>query len=561
MRKEKGKKRVRMYMALLLAAVMLLGGCGNSTDENPEGNVSTNEGGNGESENQGSDDKITITVATSTHTDPGSAYLTQYIEDEFGIILDWQVYSAEEFSTQLSMMLSNDSLPDLIVGSNLNKADINEYGAEGYLLDMTQYSDAMPNLQKLMEENPGWAAYQKDENGAIYGLSRCFPSRIGLATGLGTFINLEWLENVGMEVPTTVDELYDVLVAFKEQDANGNGDPSDEIPLGIQIDTGRGSRFEWMLLPAFGIYTNNANRSYCADEDGTVYLGQMTDNYKDYLKYMHRLYEEGLMEPSAYIITDEERIDKTANDIYGVFYDYSGLVTAIGGQDEDENPYEKYAYITALTSDYNDTLTFTLGNCGYAEMSRTYISADTEYAEEICGLIDFFLSEEGTLVADYGKEGVTFEYTEDAFGNQVPSYINGYTSDTVRLDEAFKLIRTSVENSFVEEADDATLDTMIYEDAAYTYTSQAATEKALRSVEKLVNPFPDLTYTSDVADRVSVLQEDISNIILSYKSQFILGESDIDATWDQYMSDLEAAGVEELLSLVQDAYDDYLSNQ
>ncbi|MFQ9799203.1 MAG: hypothetical protein ACLR23_10055 [Clostridia bacterium] len=118
------------------------------------------------------------------------------------------------------------------MGANLGKTDVNKYGAEGYFLNIAEYSDVMPNMQATMEENPLWAAYQKDESGVIHGLSRCFPSRIGLATGLSTFINTEWLANVGMDVPETVDELYDVLVAFKEQDANGNGDASDEIPFG-----------------------------------------------------------------------------------------------------------------------------------------------------------------------------------------------------------------------------------------------------------------------------------------------------------------------------------------
>lgn len=544
---------------MMLLAAMLLGGCGKSVDESSDDNsqTSSSESGNAES---GSREKVTVTVSSiSWEPDPADVYLTQYIEEELGIILDWKLYSNEEFSSQLSLLLSTDSLPDLIVGANLGKTDVNKYGAEGYFLNIAEYSDVMPNMQATMEENPLWAAYQKDESGAIYGLSRCFPSRIGLATGLSTFINTEWLANVGMDVPETVDELYDVLVAFKEQDANGNGDASDEIPLGVQMDIGRGGRFEWMMMSAFGIFNNNSD--FCADENGTVTFVKMKDNYKAYLKYLHKLYEEGLMEPSTFILTDEERIDKTSNDLYGVFSDYAGLVTAIGGQEGEGNPYEKYAYIPALTSDYNDKLVFTMGNCGYAEGSRTYISADTDYAEEICKMIDFFLSEEGTLVADYGKEGVTFEYVEDAFGNQVPSYINGYTIETVRWDEAFKLIRTSVENSFVENADDDTLDKMIYEDATYTYTQQAAVEKALRDVDELTEPFPDLTFPSDVASTFSVLREDLRNIVKSYKSQFILGEKDIDASWDQYLSDLEKAGVERFVSIAQDAYDSYLSVQ
>ena len=80
-------------------------------------------------------------------------------------------------------------------------------------------------------------------------------------------------------------------------------------------------------------------------------------------------------------------------------------------------------------------------------------------------------------------------------------------------------------------------------------------------MDELTEPFPDLTFPSDVASTFSVLREDLRNIVKSYKSQFILGEKDIDASWDQYLSDLEKAGVERFVSIAQDAYDSYLSVQ
>ena len=199
------------------------------------------------------------------------------------------------------------------------------------------------------------------------------------------------------------------------------------------------------------------------------------------------------------------------------------------------------------------------GNGGYANKSRTYINADTEHPELCCQLVDFFLADENLITAEFGEEGVTFEYVEDAFGNKVPQYINDWKSGTVRLNEGFDLVRTSAVNMIVEGADDATLDAMIA-DESMLYSSQAQVEKELRSLDKIVYPFPDMVYSADVNERRSTLQSDLQSLVNTYEAAFILGEKDIDADWDQYQADLKAAGVEEFMQIVTDTYNAFVGN-
>jgi hypothetical protein len=179
---------------------------------------------------------------------------------------------------------------------------------------------------------------------------------------------------------------------------------------------------------------------------------------------MNKLYAEGLMDQTAFIQTDDERVDKVVNNIAGVFSDYSGLLTAIGGGDG--SAYADYNYLVGLTSPYNDQITLQLGNAGYASGARTFASATTEYPEAIARLVDYFLSDDAALLCDYGVEGVTFDFITDDLGNRVPSF-NGYWEDafdtatayqnTLRIDEAFKLIRTNYLNGIVENASDEML--------------------------------------------------------------------------------------------------------
>lgn len=110
-------------------------------------------------------------------------------------------------------------------------------------------------------------------------------------------INKKWLDNLGLEVPETLDDLYNVLKAFKEQDANGNGDPNDEIPIsgakGLSMD----------LLNPFGITDVNGKRMLVA-EDGTLSYYPITEQYKEGLKWLNKLYQEGIIDAEAFTQDD-----------------------------------------------------------------------------------------------------------------------------------------------------------------------------------------------------------------------------------------------------------------
>ena len=504
----------------------------------------------------------TIDVESSAGLDLENQYLTKWILENLNVDLEFTVFSSEQWQTQFTLMLTTNELPDLFVGcQNGNRAEINKYGEQGFFLDFSQYLDYMPNFRALSETNPLWAAYQQTESGAIYGLSRIFPSRIGLCTGMTTFVKTSWLENVGMEMPTTLDEFYDVLVAFKEQDANGNGDPNDEIPLSMNISAGY--RICWLLMSSFGINNACANELMMADEDGKVYSVPDSENYKEYLRYLRKLYAEGLLDETCFVQSVDEMREKYAADRVGFMSDWTSIQNAVGNPAP--SALTEYAYLPGLSSEYTDgNIDFMLGNCGYGNGARTYASAATEYPETIAMLVDYFLSNDAVLLCDYGVEGETFSYVEDAFGNKVPSY-TGYWEDkyasqteyanSLKLDGAFKLVRSDVMNAIIENASDEMLEEMIYNDPNYTYTANAMKEQTLRKADRLITPYPDLVFTEEEGTERSTLMTDIDSYRGMMRAAFITGESDIDAEWDNYVNTLKNMGLERLVEIEQAAYD------
>ena len=137
----------------------------------------------------------------------------------------------------------------------------------------------MPNYKKLLEENPQVAKTLMDDEGRYLYFTPINPLVTDLekasVTWWGLMMRKDWLENVGMEAPTTIDEWYDVLTAFKEGDPNGNGE-QDEIPF----DAGSGGLL--LFMPAFGI----TNGWYVNPETGKVGYGQYSEEYKAYLETM-----------------------------------------------------------------------------------------------------------------------------------------------------------------------------------------------------------------------------------------------------------------------------------
>ena len=203
-----------------------------------------------------SEEKIPITVAGQTDTtlDYKNTFVTKWVEDNLGFDFTFTMYSKDVIATQFTLMLADNTLPDLIIDFDWNKSEINTYGEEGYFLDMSQYLDVMPNFNAFCVSHPDFAAYTRTSDGKIYSVNRCRDT-VASRQLSQNWISKAWLERVGKEAPATLDELYELLVAFKEQDANGNGDPNDEIPMALTMDGQSGQRMEWMLKTAFGIYS------------------------------------------------------------------------------------------------------------------------------------------------------------------------------------------------------------------------------------------------------------------------------------------------------------------
>ena len=568
---KKGNAKRVWSLLLVLALALSLAACGGEkTPSEGDGNdPGGSEGGEGSAYYNETgypicDEPITLTMmcVTTGNPDLNDRIMVSEIEKRFGIKLDITGYaSAEEFQTQLNLAMTTGDLPDLIAPCNaITMGQMREYAEDGYALALDEYADLMPNMQALMEEYPEYEKYATADDGHIYGLNSIEVNEFGRVDRV--YINNQWLENVGMEVPTSVDELYEVLCAFRDQDANGNGDPNDEIPF----DYAASNYYDdYMLLAAFGLNTKDANYILTEGEDGTVGFGNASENYKAYLKYMKKLYEEGLINPECYVTTEDQRNENVAKDRTGFFGAAAPFVSA--GQDISYDA--GFSWVGGLTSEYNDQRTVPMTNT-LSEGIVMFVNAETEYPEAAVRFLDYWFSEEGEVAAQRGWEGVTmdYEYNEILKGDVATLYCpEGYESS-----EDYKLNKALVVGPFsycsrtygthYRLLSTASDEVMQSEEVLDAYGWAVLIGNGLRQdgiVEEEV--FPRLVYTEDESSRRVSLYNDLTTYIAAQRAEFITNpDVDIDASWDEYLAQLEQIGLPELLELEQAAYDRYNGN-
>lgn len=478
-------------------------------------------------------------------------------ENRLGIKLDATTYAPADWASQVSLMFASDELPDIFANAAFTPQEVAEYGADGYFLDLAEYLDIMPNLCSIFEEYPEYYAACIDDNGHIYALPSLSLNPECASIGDPTYLRKDWCENVGMDVPETLDELYDVLKAIKDQDADGDGDPDNEIPFLYR----QGNGIEMVMLRSFGIYSNDIKYPLVVDDAGKVTLASTTENFKDYVTYMNKLYDEGLMNQDAFVITEDEKIAIQKTGAAGMFSAWTGMPEGTN----EEKVKEMFSIVPSFTGEYNEEQTVVLG----ARVGSEYkwaINAATEYPEELAKFFDYLFTDEGFVSARFGYEGVSFDWRDVAGVNMADytPYSESWTGSNswdfhVRAVNALTIIDAPIGGSWAlldTVSDDALLSTEVIETAG----TNTLREIMIRSGVKNVYTLPALKYTEEENNRRSILYTDITTYLQTSKDEFISGAKDIEKDWDAYVAELNKMGLEELISIEQAAYDRYVKN-
>ncbi|MCL2867692.1 MAG: extracellular solute-binding protein, partial [Clostridia bacterium] len=242
------------------------------------------------------------------------------LEEQTSIHVDFMLLPYEAAKEKKDILINGQDYPDAIGGWLLGENDILTMGMVDRLfvpIDPYINETDTPNIFKVLSI-PGVRDAFTLPDGHIYTI----PYVIGEPTvTFLPWINTDWLEAVGMPMPETVEEFRDVLRAFKAMDANGNGDPNDEIPFSADPN----NKDLGVLAGWFGVNAGNSGqRHYCTLVDGKVSFGANQEGFRQFIKYFSGLYAEGLIDPELFtqdLATWKAKGAKNTN-LYGVSIAY-----------------------------------------------------------------------------------------------------------------------------------------------------------------------------------------------------------------------------------------------
>lgn len=484
---------------------------------------------------------ITLTIAgqmNSLTTTWEGALQLEYLTKLTGIEFNPEGYSSDAWKEQKGLMFASNTLPDLFISSGFTATELLEYGSGGQLLALNDLLEKYgPDLQAALEEFPTAKAAMTSGDGNVYTLPLITPVVRDMHNRY--WINSVWLENLGLEVPETLDDLYSVLKTFQEEDANGNGDAADEIPMSFVT----GSTIDGLILNALGVNYNKQDAAFgiTADSNGTVYCVHTSDAYKEYLKYMNKLYSEGLLDNEIFIQTEEQLTAKAQKNIIGVA-SVSGAMYITAGT---EIGYD-YTQFDALTSDINSTKMVTASQ-GFS-VGGVAVSSTNKYPEATMRLLDYFYTEEGGRISYVGEEGVGWNWIDESAGTWDKAQPEGYESA-----EDFRWKKNIIggwcgwqRQEF--NAGQGSSNALLLNEMSEKY-----------SEPYFVTAFPTLSLNEEDTATITSLVTDLTNYTQQSRARFIAGEDDIDASWDSYVANMENMNVKTYVDIYQKYYTDYLA--
>ena len=516
-----------------LATIMAVTGCsGNSNSKNAD------------SASGSSGSKPTLNFMTQSNVlapaDPNEKLIFKRMEEKTGIHINWKNYTNDVFVEKRNLALATGELPDAIFDAGLADFDLLKLAKDGTIIPLEDMiENQMPNFKKVLEQAPQYKAMITAPDGHIYSLpwiEELGADKESIHTVNNIpWINVEWLKKLGLKMPTTTEELKQVLIAFKTKDPNGNG-KADEIPLSF-INTNGGGEDIGFLFGSFGPGLN-WDMTLVSD-DGKVNFAANNDGFKEGVKYFNELYKEGLIDVEYMTQDWNTYIAKGKEDVYGLYFTWD-KANVTGANDK----YEPMPALVGPTGLKNVARTNGMG----FDRGRMVVTKENKDLEATAKWMDQLYDPLQSVQNNWGtygddKQQNIFEFDESAkmlkhlpLEGTAPGELRGKTSVGGPL-----AILDSYYGSVTTKPDDAAWRLDILKK---TYVPDV----------KAKNIYPRVFFSLEDAERLSAIEADLFPYVLRKRTEWT-ENGKVDQEWDEYLKELDRLGLQEYLTIKQSGYD------
>lgn len=498
------------------------------------------------------DERATLRVLIREHPfveDYPTNAFTQWYEERTNVHIEWEIVPRQDAQTSLNVRLASGDLPDIIMGFNIDASLQQVYGSQGVFLPLNDYIEQHgTELKRVFEEFPLARRVSTAPDGNIYALLAlvgCYHC----TWGQKLWIYKPWLDQLGLAIPTTTDEFERVLLAFKEQDPNGNGQ-ADELPLVGATESAY--PLDVFFMNSF-IFHPGGNRLIV--REGAVEAIYATPQWQQGTLYLARLYAQGLIAPESFTQNRDQLLQIGNNPDGAIMGSIPALVPSQfitvsqeGGRWTDyvtvpplEGPEGvRFTYFNAYTPYRLGTLVVT-NACQNPELA--YRWADGLYdLETSMRLVEGVPGEEWRW-AEVGDMGVN---GEQAVWERLYNY--GQMQNAAWVQNSPFYVPEVVHSGQVldPETADRNMEAILYRATEENYAPYGQpAEMAL----------PPLFFTSEQADQVATFGPTITAYVDETFARAVTGQLDIEADWDNYLATLEGMGLPQYLQTHQAAYD------
>ena len=502
----------------------------------------------------------TLTGMTSypanTESNPNNRTIFKRLQEKTNVEIEWTAIQSDQWGDKITLNMSNpDTLTDFIFTAGFGDSDLLKYADQGIIIPLEEYIDAyMPNLSAVFEKYPEYRTMCTDSEGHIWALpwiEQLGSEKTAIQTvGNMSFINKKWLDFLGLEVPTTVDEFEQVLIAFRdhasELQAEFNIDGSI-IPMACIVNDG--DQDPSILINGFGEGYGDADkgRHIAVTDDLEVICSATQEGYKKGIEWLHSLYAEGLIDPEAFTQEWSTYVSKGKSGRYGVCFSWD--VANIDNLQD-------WVPLPALTA---DTRNITPQNGSFTsgfDRGRCVVTAVAENPALVCAWLDQMYDPFQSPQNNWGTYGEDdefdiFELGENENGEEMLKHAPLGDASPVEVREAECVggplaILDEYYGVYVTCPDDAQYRLDWIKDY---YTPDMNTKYV----------YPNVFMSQEDTEELSNLQADIQKTINAKKSDWIMNGF-TDADWDKYLKDLDAYGLQDYLDIFQKYLDSYYEN-
>ncbi|MGX5769714.1 ABC transporter substrate-binding protein [Microbacterium trichothecenolyticum] len=511
---------------------------------------------------------ITIFGEQGGQMDLNTNSFTRLLEEKFDVDIDFQTtgYDSGAATEARQVSLAGGELPEAYMlvpwASQFTQAELQRYGDQGVILPLNDLIDEhAPNIADALASEPGFETLATAPDGKIWGLPQwndCYHCSYPYKF----WINTQWLETLGLQMPTTTDEFFDVMMAFKTGDPNGNG-VADEIPI-----TGSA---QWSIVPfimnAFisnsfntGAGANNQPISLGLDGD-TVQMQTMQDGWREGLKFLNKMWAAGLIDPASFS-QGGDTMQATGNSAQAVLVGgftaiHPGIGVSIGQEDGRDNQYNP---VPPLDGAAGPITTYQLPSVPGATFVITKAADETEQ-KIIMEMMDYIFSPEGHLRGQQGEENIGWRAPEPGDvaldPDLEPSFFDlpldeeneaDYNGNWGPMAQVFDT--TEWRNSQVQPLD-------IYTQEGFERRLFEATDLYDGKESDAMFPYWNLWIPAEEASELSTLTTNVESNVATATAEFVTGVRDpnSDADWDAYLQGLDGLGVTRYVEIWQTAFD------